>query len=265
MEMVKKTSKKLSLAIACSLLFFLLLPLTQATQETCAVYFTGVGCTACAKEDPIILDELPKSEPNFVIIEYEIYIERENGYMVFEYDDSYGSGFSIPLIIFGKEDFSVGAGAVRQHAKKAIEKGPNDCPLADGSSVDFADLNITTLPGKPKIWKAERILIKTGEGGDSELLKELLLSEDLSSILEKTEYKKIVPLAVQLSGKSVKFENAIELDGWIFQWGKEGNEIEKKETEGTIYWARIFMIIIAVIIVILIFYLAKKKQKKKKK
>lgn len=188
----------------------------------CAVYITGIGCPACSRTDPIILRKLPKENPDFIVIEYEIHRQRKNGLMLVKYHANYKSGFSLPLIIFGKEDHGSGVRSVRKHANEAIINGSNYCPLPDGSSVDFNELDLTVLYGKPKIWKGERILIKTGDGGNNVLLKDLLMSENVSGVLENTDFEAIEPQPVLLSGSKVIFDNAIKIQGWTFQWNGEG-------------------------------------------
>jgi len=217
--------------IALLIVITLLLPAVSAQESVCVAYITGIGCSACAQEDPIILGKLPKENPDFIVIEYEIYTQRENGQIVMNYVENYNSGFSIPLIIFSKEHHSAGVGPVRQHATEAIEKGSNYCPLPDGASVAFNELDLTVLPGKPTIWKGERILIKTSEGGDNALLKDLLLSENLSGVLENIEFEIIDSEPVLLSGGKVEFDNAIKIVGWTFQWN--GEAIKTAATNAT--------------------------------
>jgi hypothetical protein len=256
---------KFAVLMTMVLALLAVMPLASAEGEVCTVYITGIGCPACAQEDPIILDKLPKEESNFVVIEYEIYRQQENGNVMMSYDNNYNSGFRIPLIIFGKGDYSLGVGSIRQHAKEAIEKGSNHCPLPDGSSVAFNELDLTALPAKPKIWKRERILIKTGEGGNNTLLKKLLTAENLSNTLEGAEFEIVEPQAVVLSGREVHFDNAIKLDGWIFQWNGEGIEGQKdgnihgNNTEGEISWVPIVLVIVAIIAVITACFLFKGK------
>jgi len=243
---LKGLSKVKALLIIFVLLGLCIIPSLISAEDNhqgnkdavCAVYITGIGCSACARADPIILGKLPKKNPNFVVIEYEIYGQRENGRMLMKYDDNYNSGFHIPLIIFSKEDHSSGNISVRRCAKKAIKKGSNYCPLPNGSAVAFNELDLTVLFGKPNIWKGERVLIKTGEGGNNVLLKDLLMSENLSGVLENLEFEAIEPQPVFISGSKVEFDNAIKIQGWTFQWNSEGRKavitegtIEKKQIE----------------------------------
>ena len=122
------------------------------SPSTCLIYFTGIGCPHCAQIDPIVLEQLPKEYPNLKIIEYEIYQERENAPLLYEYNNLYGSGLGIPLVIFGKDRFLAGDTPISKNIRGEIEKGSNPCPLIDGSSLDFEDLNLDSLPGQPKIW-----------------------------------------------------------------------------------------------------------------
>jgi len=190
-------------------------------EKTCFVYFTGVGCPHCAKTDPVVLFDLPREHPNIVVIEYEIYQQQENAPLLLEYGNRYGVNpmeLGVPLIILSEAKYIVGDRPILSNIDTIVELEKNPCPLVDGSSVAFNDLDLTDLPGKPKIWTDERILIKTSGGNENELLRNLLTSSDLSSVLNGANYKVIEPGPVALSGKNIYFDNAIELDGWIFQW-----------------------------------------------
>ena len=152
--------------------------LAKDNQYTCAVYFTGIGCPHCAQVDPFVLEELPEKYPNLVIIEYEIYQERENAPLLYEYNNVYGSGLGIPLIIFDQSNFIAGDLPIVRGSEKIIEKGSNLCPLIDGSSVDFANLNLADLPGKPIIWP-KSIGENPGQSGKA-IAAELTLPKILS-------------------------------------------------------------------------------------
>lgn len=146
--------KKLIIAFVLAVLsinFFSSPVLAVNEQSACVVYFTGLGCPHCAKVDPVLLEELSREYPELIVIEYEIYQESENAPLLYEYNRTHGSGLSIPLVIFGEDNFLAGDTSILKNIKTAIEKGSNPCPLVDGSSVDFEDLDVSALPGKPKI------------------------------------------------------------------------------------------------------------------
>ena len=126
----------------------------QAFDEnhTCLIYFTGIGCLHCARTDAMILEQLPREYPNLIVIEYEIYELKQNAPLLDEYDSIYQSGFEIPLIIFNQEQHISGDIAILKNIRGIIEElDSNKCPLIDGSCQDFNDLDVTSLPGYPKI------------------------------------------------------------------------------------------------------------------
>lgn len=228
--------KKL-IAILFAIFFISSFLLTTALAEdeqsaVCAVYFTGVGCPHCAKTDPIVLVDLLKKYPDLVIIEYEIYQQQMNAPLLYQYDSEYNSGLGIPLIIFNKNEYFIGDIPILKNAEGIINGlNHNDCPLIDGSSIDFNNLDITSLQGQPKIWRNERILLKISDSGDNKVLKELLTTNNISSVIEEINYNIIDPKSVPLSGQNIDFDNAIQLDGWVFQWnGEKINAGSEKNT-----------------------------------
>ena len=207
-----------------AILWLIIIPVVKAktTDKICAVYFTGVGCPHCAKTDPVILGELLKDYPNLVIIEYEIYQQQVNAPLLYVYDSKYNSGLGIPLLIFNKDKHIIGDTPILNNVRDTINTlGSNDCPLSD-RSISFDNLNISSLPGKPKLWRDERILIK--ESGNKNLKN--LLFENLDYVLENLEFEIIQPQQVALSGQNIEFEHAIRVDGWILQWNGKGLNME---------------------------------------
>jgi len=203
-------------------------------NHVCMVYFTGIGCLHCARADPVVLEQLPREYPNLVIIEYEIYGQEQNAPVLDAYSDKYYSGYVIPLIIFNQDQYLADDSSILRDVRGIIEElDSNMCPLIDGSSQDFNDLDLTSLPSYPKIWHQEKILIKRGPKGDGELLKSLLINDNLPDVLKDTEFKIIEPIEVALSGKTVEFDNGILIDDWIFQWNGEGIGITPPAVEPT--------------------------------
>ena len=156
--------------------------LAQEDNYVCLVYFTGIGCSHCAQADPLVLEQLPKEYPNLVIIEYEIYQQKENAPLLYEYSSVYGSKLGIPLIIFNKQEHIIGDKPILHGIRQMIEtKDNNKCPLVDGSSVDFKDLDIDSLPGKPKVLKQEsNIASENPEQSSGEIETKLTLAKILS-------------------------------------------------------------------------------------
>jgi hypothetical protein len=170
------------LAIFCAFFFFFLGILSSSSlavdeQKTCVVYFSGIGCSHCAKTDPVVLEQLPQKYPDLIIIKYEIYQERGNAPLLDKYSDVYGSGLGIPLIIFSKDKFLVGDSPILKNIEPMLEEqAGNPCPLVDGSSIDFVGLDLTSLPGKPKIYPESLPEATGGEIIPSELTLTKVLS-----------------------------------------------------------------------------------------
>ncbi len=195
--------------------------MTHALEgDVCAVYFTGVGCPHCAKTDPVILEDLLDRYQNLAVIEYEIYNQQINGPLLYQYDERYGSGLGVPLIIFNEEQNLKGDLPILNDIDSVIQSlGNNPCVLHDGTKADFADLDIANLAAAPKIWHQNRILIKFQEGSsDSQLLRDALTATDLNRVLADQDFTNVEPIAVPLSGKNVAFEYAIALDNWLLEW-----------------------------------------------
>jgi len=175
---------KFHLGLIFILGFFLIPNFISADDNiVCAVYFTGIGCSHCAKTDPLILDDLQKEYPNLAIIEYEIYQQKENAPLLYEYNEKYNSGLGIPLIIFNKEKQISGDRPIIDNIRKVIEEGGNPCPLIDGSPGDFNSLDKSSLPGSPKIWVNGKILQeknKIEEHPTEEIKQELTLPKIVS-------------------------------------------------------------------------------------
>ncbi len=207
---------------------------TQTQPDTikgCLVYFTGIGCPHCAKSDPYIFEEYLKTHPDVVVIEYEIYRTPGNARIGLAYADKYKSRTGIPHVYLPNTEI-LGDLPILKNLVGTVDAIPEEqkdvCLTLDGL-VKYDELDFNQLPGIPKIWRDNRILIREEDGTtpvDSYVLKELLSTSScgVKEILEDNniEYEIIHPEPVALSGREVKFDNAIRLNGWVFQWNGEG-------------------------------------------
>lgn len=154
-------------------------PSLATDETTCLIYFSGVGCSHCAKTDPVISKQLPEKYSDLVVIKYEIYQERGNASLLSEYNDVYGSGLGIPLVIFGKDKFLRGDTPILNNIEALIdEQKGNPCPLIDGTVKDFSELDSNHLPGKPEIYPSSLSegLLPAGEAVPSNLTLAKVLS-----------------------------------------------------------------------------------------
>jgi cytochrome c biogenesis protein CcdA len=148
------------------------------TKYVCGVYFTGIGCPHCAKVEPFVEDLLNKT-PNLVLLKYEIYQEQSNVPIMDVYLSNYGVPPGIPLIMFSKDVYLRGDTPIFDNLESTIASlGENPCPLMDGSTLRFNELNCDSLPGKPEILVYNETV--AGGGACVEPKQELTLVKILS-------------------------------------------------------------------------------------
>jgi cytochrome c biogenesis protein CcdA len=162
-----------------------LIPLSSASHigdpnatYVCGVYFTGIGCPHCAKVEPFLKDFL-KEHPNLVLLKYELYQEQGNVPVMDSYISSYGITSGIPQIMFSKDVYLRGDSPIIDNLESTIASlGENSCPLANGSSLRFNDLNCDSLPGLPDVLVKNETV--SGGGACVEPKQELTLAKILS-------------------------------------------------------------------------------------
>ncbi len=196
----------------------------EEVEPTAMVYFTGVGCPHCAAVDTVVLDDWLEKYPCLIVVEYEIYQERQNAILLDYYDQNYHSGLGVPLVIFNQSASLIGDSPIIDSFDKMLQDNRgNPLPLYDGSQAAFDDLDVNLLPMYPKIWRDNKIAIKiNADSKDPEntniLIKQFLTAEDINDVFNTEMVEAVDPQPVQLSGSQIIFENAAELDNWLIQW-----------------------------------------------
>jgi len=196
----------------------------------CAVYLTGIGCSNCAKSDSVILREVLRENPRLVIFEYEIYRHRKENK---EVKDAYyaiflsGQMAGVPFLIVNEKSIAIGRNEVIDSAKKVHRLSSNPFHTPQGVKINFDELDIAQLPGHVVIWTKNRVLLK-GKKGNSELLRKLLLCDDIPAALKGVSYRKVLPKPVAISKGELNFENAVRLGDWQLQWN--GASVAEKRT-----------------------------------
>jgi len=275
----KKQQTKIIIKL-CLVLFILIISSSTISAEKnqekiCAVYITGIGCPNCAITDPALLSEYTSKYPDLIIVEYEIYhLRASNQNIANQYFESYipNTQAGIPLIIFNKNQVGLGRFPVLDSKEIIKILDSNNYPLPDGSSFNFDDLDLTSLKGKVKIWTKNRVLI-SGSEGNNELLKKLLITEDILSVLKNIEFEEIEPKPVSISDGQIEFSNAVKINDWILEWNGESSlitigESDFKDIEGINHvtessWKSWYWIIIIFAFFIVFFILHKFKILKK--
>jgi cytochrome c biogenesis protein CcdA len=142
--------------IILALALISMIPFSSAAESNyvCAVYFTGAGCPHCAKAKPVI-EQVVNDTPNLVLIKYEVQQIKGNAVVFQNYAEPYGLDLGIPLILFSKGNSLSGDSPIINGFKAKVDSlksnQSNFCPLPDGSSIPFEQLNISSLPGTPEI------------------------------------------------------------------------------------------------------------------
>ncbi len=217
---------KIKNILLIAVVILLIVPLVNAISiddAACGVYFTGIGCPHCAKADPVLFeDTLPHH--NIVIIEYEIYQKKINAPLLYSYNENYGTALGIPQLITNANLYYAGDGDILKQCDNCDETlafSDNICTLPN-STISLNELDFNDIQGQPVIWYTNKVLIKGSDSDvSSDVLKELLdanLNEETIASILDIDYEFIEVENIPLSGTSIKFENALQIDGWILQW-----------------------------------------------
>lgn len=224
--MKKISFKKAVISLFAGLFFFSSIPFAQADtavdEVVTAVYFTGIGCPHCAEVDPILFEEKLEEYPKLIIIEHEIYQEQENADVLVKYDDEYGSGLGIPAIVFDNGEFLSGDKPILKGLDDAIDDAQTYYPSYTGPQK-FENVDFNEIPGSPKIWTKNRILLPVDQALNSDLARELLLADNVTDVIKDNNFSERSPQKIYYSGGNIEFEYAAKIGGFIVQWNGEKN------------------------------------------
>ncbi len=249
--MVVKNVVILILTILVVSIFAINYPVDAQEDMICAVYITGIGCPNCAYTDPVLLSDYTTQFDNLVVIEYEVYHNQEfNQYTANQYFDNYITGTrpGVPFLVFNKNQTAIGRMEVIDSKSLISSLKSNTCPLGDGSSIDFTDIDFTNIPGKVNIWVDDRVLI-SGENGNNDLIKKIITTNDISLTLDEIPHQKIKAVPVQISKSEVYFKNAVRVGEWILQWERTEEPLPQDEPTNT-SWIALVLVGIAIFLVI---------------
>ncbi len=103
--------------------------------QSCAVYFTGIGCPHCAKTDPYLFYEFLPTHP-IVLVEYEVYRESKYNAKVMDwYVENVRGGdskfYGIPQIYMDDKHTIVGDDPILKGIENVYEETPGLCPVPE--------------------------------------------------------------------------------------------------------------------------------------
>ena len=204
-----------------------------------ATYITGIGCPHCANVAPGLLKEMVNECDDMIIVEYEIYQQPENSSVIFEFNNNYGSGLGIPLVIFNQDSILTGDTQINKYMTvRCDESQKGIICLPNGECQKWEELDLNDIILLPKIWSRDRIAVRTNEEnisqGNNSLIKDFLTAEDPQTFIEQSNLDNFVsPQEVEISGGTVNFKTALEIEGWLLQWNGEDETVvplKDKET-----------------------------------
>ncbi|MDD1660284.1 MAG: GAP family protein [Methanomicrobiales archaeon] len=224
-----------SLALLCIALA-LLVPFASAQGEAgetlVGYYFTSDGCGFCAKVNPHLLGDWRETYPALVVVEYELATRPGNSAVLEEMDRNYRTGFGVPILFIGPSHIYTGDSGILSGAPPLLEALQKDPAARPAGSMSLASLDLASLKGMPRVWHRDRILVRTGPGGNSTVLRSLLADPDPAQVLKGTPWTRTTPDVVTHPGVEAAFQHAVQLNGWIFQWN--GTGVVGNGTAGTV-------------------------------
>lgn len=206
-------------------IFLLPVVLSNAQEDKkYAISFTGIGCPHCAKVAPVLHKRV--QEGGFILIEYEIYKNISNSQVLNKYTDAYGLNLGIPQIMFNKEITKSGDSPIIDNLNQMIsDASTNEIYLSDGTSTSFEDFNLTDLGRYPNIYAKDRVAIRESinhlTDEQNKQIKNFIYQDTISDAITGLDGKKVKAEAVAYPGGTLKFENALKINGWILQWNGE--------------------------------------------
>lgn len=233
---MKKILNKI-LIIILTISFLPLLSVRAQEEKKFAISFTGIGCPHCAKVAPVLHKKV--QEGGFVLIEYEIYRNIANAQILNIYSDEYGLSLGIPQIMFNKDSIQSGDTPIINNIDQMVTGANSDeIYLSDGSSILFSDLNLSDLGRYPNIYAKDRIAIRKDinilSDEENNQIKNFIYRDTIEEAIQNFDAKEIKPTTVSYPGGTLKYENAVKINGWVLQWNGQkatnGNTTKDGET-----------------------------------
>jgi hypothetical protein len=186
-----------------------------------AYYFTGEGCSHCARVNPVLLGEWLARYPELVVVEYEVRGHLENAAVMAAMDQRYGIGLGVPVLFFGPNASYIGDTTILTRAPELLNRTPGE---GEATLGPLSALDPGALPGYPRIWHGERVLVREGREGpgpDGAALRGLLSGGHPDLLLGRSNYTSLDPVTITLGQERIPFEHALRADGWLFAWNGE--------------------------------------------
>jgi hypothetical protein len=137
-----------------------------------------------------------------------------------EMDRRYGIGLGIPVLFFGPSATFTGDMTILGGVPGFLNRTLGGTGSLEGLSP-LTSLDIAGLPGSPRVWQGERILIREGTGGDNRVLRDLLAGTDPGLAISGEGPEDLGPLTESHGDLKIRFDHSLRVTGWLFGWNGE--------------------------------------------
>ncbi len=183
-------------------------------------YFNGEGCPHCANVNPVLFGQWLAAYPGLVVVEYEVYSHQENALVMAEMDREYGIGLGIPVFFFGRNATFTGDAPILSGVPGFLNATLGGTGSEEGLT-SLGSLDIAGLPGYPRVWQGDRVLVREAPGGNTSVLGDLLAGMDPALVPATAGYEDLGPLTVAHGDLESRFGHSLRVDGWLFGWNSQ--------------------------------------------
>ncbi|MBT8508209.1 hypothetical protein AZH53_07300 [Methanomicrobiaceae archaeon CYW5] len=125
-------------------------------------------------------------------------------------------------MILGNNHAFVGKNTILTNITPILDAQRNGTFADSTSLLTFKTLDISSLEGYPKLWRANRVLIFEEGGAENAFLKDLINTPNINTTLAGHQYETITPPPIRVGKQNITFEHAVHVEGWELQW----NDVE---------------------------------------
>ena len=210
-----------------------------------AYLFSSNYCNSCEQADMFIFTEITTLYPELVIIDYELSGHTVNALVNRDYSEIYGTGNDVPKIIFGDNLTLKGMNPIIGDTQYLLESKIKE---SDSESLfQFNQIDLGSLEGYPKLWRANRVLIFEEGGAENAFLKDLINTPDINRTLAGHPYETITQPSIRVGKQNIIFEHAVRVEGWVLQWNDVPVDANSSFATPLAVWGTLFAVMVAAI------------------
>jgi len=124
-----------------------------------------------------------ETHSSLVVVEYELATRPGNYAVLAEMDRTYHTGLTVPFVFVSSGTVFTGDTGILSGVPTLLEALERDPASRPAGSLSLESLDPASLSGMPGSGHGDRILIRTGPGGDGTVLRSLLSDPDPAGVL----------------------------------------------------------------------------------